>query len=160
MVSPVDGWAVGGLVSAPWDFTGIILRWNGVNWTPFATTSYILRSVEMLSGSEGWSVGNVSEGGTQILRWNGTSWQEFPHPNGNELASVSMISANEGWAVGGSTALHWDGQSWTSNPVSTELNPSSVTTLPTGEVWLTSHENGWLLRHQTIRELYLPQIRK
>jgi peptidoglycan/xylan/chitin deacetylase (PgdA/CDA1 family)/photosystem II stability/assembly factor-like uncharacterized protein len=120
MVSSTEGWAVG--------YGAYIMRWDGTSWSrvegptnysvelrgevievPF---NYPLESVDMVSSTEGWAVGEKAV----IIRWNGTTWTLARGP---ELAgapwlwSVDMVSSTEGWAVGsGGDIMRWDGTSW------------------------------------------------
>jgi photosystem II stability/assembly factor-like uncharacterized protein len=171
-VSPTEGWIAGGLVvDVDGIFTGIILRWNGSSWTEIKTTPYLLASIDMLSSSEGWSVGGLVAGGptgSRMLHWDGVNWQEVPHPTNEVLTEVSMASATEGWAVGSRYypsdtpmpgLLHWDGQSWKQEEVATDLAEISVETLSANEAWVTGAD-GRMLRYRTLRDAYLPWIRK
>jgi hypothetical protein len=48
-----------------------------------------------------------------IIHWNGTNWSNFMSPTPNPHNSVSMVNANDGWAVGDEgTIIHWNGTSW------------------------------------------------
>lgn len=71
---------------------------------------------------------------TLIERWNGTAWQIVPSPDtgddNNELYQVSVVSANDIWAVGyyvstigvaQTLAEHWNGTAW-------QIVPSADTT--------------------------------
>jgi hypothetical protein len=63
IVGPDDGWAVGE--------AGTILRWNGTDWSSWASpTTEDLYKVFMVSSGDGWAVGRS---GT-IIRWNGSGW--------------------------------------------------------------------------------------
>jgi hypothetical protein len=101
-----DGWAVG-REGGPHDL--MIFRWDGSGWSSyFSPTSNVLWSVDMVSGIDGWAVG---EYGT-IIRWDGSSWS-VEASAGNILWSVDMVSASDGWAVGDDgTIVHWDGSRW------------------------------------------------
>lgn len=110
-----EGWAVAD--------SGEILRWDGVNWSLFATTGTRLRGVSMDSYTNGWVVGDVEAvtGRAQIRRWNpdGTpAWDSAGVPGEAtvQLNAVHTISQNEAWAVGNdvgggtdSLILRWQG---------------------------------------------------
>jgi hypothetical protein len=70
----------------------------------------------------GFGVVNGAER-TLALRWNGTNWSPVtspnpPAPGDKELHAVTMISATDAWAVGGTftndrtITMHWDGSAW------------------------------------------------
>ena len=133
MVSATDGWAVGNVLVAPvpatqrWTF----LRWNGAAWsrvlvtTPAGSTAVTLNSVNMISATDGWAVGNVlgawAGAVTQrwaFFRWDGANWIRVavntPGVNALTLQEVTCVHANDCWAVGNAGArLHWDGAVWT-----------------------------------------------
>lgn len=108
-----EAWAVGD--------NGVILRWDGVNWTLFATTGTRLRAVSMDSYANGWTVGDLTGGRAQIRRWNpdGTAaWDAVVAPAvaSVRLNAVHSLSHNEAWAVGNNVAggtdsliLRWSG---------------------------------------------------
>lgn len=118
MVSPSEGWAVGGLGSSP-----AILHYNGGTWvqTPAPPVNGILRSVFMVDGSNGWAVGDNGA----ILRYSGGSWGSTSAPTTNTLRSVFMVDAGDGWAVGdGGTIIRSQNGQWAtySSPTSASLN--------------------------------------
>ena len=65
-----------------------------------------------LSATNVWIVGAY---GT-ILHWAGGPWEVVSSPTINNLNAIVMMSANEGWAVGGypgpGTILYWNGRTW------------------------------------------------
>jgi hypothetical protein len=85
---------------------------------------------------------------TMIMHWDGTSWTRIPSPNpgtlseGNELFSISGISASDLWAVGyyqdntgyESLILHWNGSSW-SQVTSPAGLLSGVDAISSNDVW-------------------------
>ena len=97
MVSADDGWAVGFDLSQYED--GTMLHWNGDTWNPVvALRDVLVYLVAMLSAEEGWVVGDAGI----ILRWNGSTWRQVPNPAlyRHSLYSVTIASADNGWAVG------------------------------------------------------------
>lgn len=122
-----DVWMVGTKVGG----VASIAHWTGAAWTAFAPPNVpvgaYLRSVYMLSSSDGWAVG---EGGT-IIRWNGSSWNSVASPTANDLYGVWLASSADGWAVGATSApalgqiLRWNGANWNfyqTSPVAARLN--------------------------------------
>ena len=96
MASADNGWAVG---------DGGILHWDGSNWTEIYSGG-MPGSVVVNSSDDAWGVGY----GT-ISHWDGSSWTAVNAPIGfYSLTGVSMISPEEGWAVGAYGAiLHYRG---------------------------------------------------
>ncbi len=174
---PNDVWAVGYFDAL--DAGGnsgsshtLTLHWNGSSWSvipsPDANTAGTgvinrLHGVAVIAPNDAWAVG-YSTGGSQgyrtlTMHWDGASWQIVPSPNlplpnlYNALNSVSAISPNEVWAVGGvpkelgngvssrATLMRWDGTAWTLTPEPAEAvlwNSSSlnaVTAVASNEVW-------------------------
>ncbi len=72
---------------------------------------YALNSIYMVSASDGWAVGSAQ--GAQdplIVHYNGSHWEQMTNPSGTRvlasaswLTQVVVLSATEGWAVGGFT---------------------------------------------------------
>lgn len=66
----------------------------------------------------------------------GGSWQAVASPTTASLLSVSMVSANEGWAVGGGgTILHYSNGSWQIAPSPTSRILRSVAMVSASEGW-------------------------
>ena len=129
-----DGWAVG--TSDPLGATPTnVLRWSGM-WPTGAFSAYlpalgtpdILRSVNLLSGTQGWIVGDatVAPDDPSIFKWDGAGWIDVvtdpalaPPPGTGDLLSVYPVSSSDAWAVGAQNAanqgtiIRWNGASWT-----------------------------------------------
>jgi photosystem II stability/assembly factor-like uncharacterized protein len=96
-----QGWAVGGNPLGP---APAALIWDGNVWTtePVAPCSCILRSVSMVSSSDGWAVGT----GGNIFRFQSGSWLLHSTPVSANLNGVFISNpgsnTNAGWAVGDS----------------------------------------------------------
>ncbi|MEO6456930.1 MAG: S-layer homology domain-containing protein, partial [Chloroflexia bacterium] len=167
-VSSTDVWAVGycDSVQGP-PFISLTMHWNGSMWNHVPSPSpgdvnriSSLSDVEAVSSNDVWAVGyyEVNDGAgstiskSLIVRWNGTAWTQVVSPNlpsvGNGLYGVSVISANDIWAVGSwwrSSAegqpltIHWDGNQWSyvgSPEVGTGRNSlSDVSALTSQNVW-------------------------
>ncbi len=157
MLSAHEGWAVGEAQpvtqsggSAP---TGVILHYAGGQWTVQSVfASKVLRSVSMVTPTEGWAVGEtdtlfhnpyappntpsslVESAAPLLLRYTGGMWREVAIPVSNpvyqvgSLGHIVMVSAAEGWAMGDSPGtydaqpdsadntiilLHYSGGRWT-----------------------------------------------
>jgi hypothetical protein len=132
----VGGWAVGHygdyLGSTGTGSRSLILSWDGASWATVATQPIgfedRLHGVAMISANNVWAVGMYTDYSSDyvlIQHWDGYIWKVMPAPrlklNSNWLYSVCGISANDSWAVGGSTQdgliwqpliLHWDGSTW------------------------------------------------
>jgi hypothetical protein len=133
-------WAVGDYDSN-YTLKTVILRWNGSRWSRVSSPnpggrfgSDELADVDASSPRNAWAVGNSWSGSaarTLVLRWNGTRWSRVPSPNPdraldvNDLTGVTVISANDAWAVGyyetpqieiTPLLLHWNGTRWSREP--------------------------------------------
>jgi len=94
-------------------------------WALQTPSPYQLRSISMVSPTDGWAVGfesytaNNNEDGSVILRWDGAAWNRVTSPTLQPLYTVKMITASDGWAAGkGGKLLHWDGSAWSANSCS------------------------------------------
>jgi photosystem II stability/assembly factor-like uncharacterized protein len=118
MVSPSEGWTVGGLGSNP-----AILHYNGGTWVqvPAPPINGILRSVFAADASDIWAVGDNGA----ILRYSGGSWGAISSSTPNTLRSIFMLGPTDGWAVGDAgTILRYQSGQWMvySSPTSASLN--------------------------------------
>lgn len=102
---------------------GIAYRWDGQTWIQAGPLfNQVLLGIDSI-GDEAWAVG---EGGL-ILHWDGASWTEMPNPvrdpyhtaTGIYLTAITMLTSEEGWAVGGNpygnnqgVILHYQDATW------------------------------------------------
>lgn len=130
MLSSADGWALGEA-----NLGSVYYHWDGNSWQQADQSEMgnVDGDLDMISGSDGWAVA------IGITRWNGSDWVDVPSPVSRTLRSISMVSANDGWIVGGGyyesgVILHWDGNAWTevSNPVETGLLSVDMVTADDG----------------------------
>jgi hypothetical protein len=188
VVSATDAWAVGSYFINPDPDTlhtkTLIEHWNGTKWSVVASPNPTLRTnvlhaVGAVSANDVWAVGNTSRTSnpnsvrTMVQHWNGTKWSVVPSPNhstgNNALLSVTVIAANNIWAVGNygtakpplqTLTERWDGTSWkvvASPNVGTDLNSlESASHVPgTQNVWAVGEYfdttiNAW----RTLAEYY------
>lgn len=173
MVSADDGWA---LATAYDDSqTQEILHYTHGSWQvqttfPVPTSAtpqsdwpqqwYLLRSIAMTSPTDGWAVGqlqsaspNIANGYALILHYANGHWTPAPvwgiaPSQGELLTGISMVSANEGWAVGYDydepglssyqsymLVLHYLNGRWTRVAWTHTGALSGVDALPDGDVW-------------------------
>src|SRR5208283_2629357 len=106
--------------------------------SPVTTT---LRSVYMLSPTEGWALGD----GGIIIHYSSGTWTGpvSPGTTSNNLVSVFMTSSADGWAFGvKGTILHYSGGSWTALP--SNLVPTSpVPLLNFNSGYFNAADDGW-----------------
>ncbi len=153
-ISATDVWAVGQFQpNQITDRKPLILHWDGTQWTivpnPDPGEGSELHSVAAVAANDVWAVGFQSSSAL-LEHWDGTQWQLAAAPSVvyDQLMSVSMLSATEGWAVGdqifsaGRTqplTLHWDGIAWSriptlTHPVSDRI--TGVAALAPNDVWM------------------------
>ena len=104
-----------------------------LNWT--SPTTAHLRSVYMVTDTNGWAVGYDG----MIIHWDGTDWSNVTSPTMWPLTSVFMVSANDGWAVGGHI-IHWNGTEWSTVTSPTVTSPTWYLLL---SVFMVSADDGW-----------------
>ncbi len=113
--SPTDAWAVGTYTTPSTagksDFleNGLLLHWNGVNWTQTAFPNPCttpggpqcgLSAVSAISPTDAWAVGDemtnapsFNTGVPLILHWNGISWTMYATSTPGGLSGVSTVSS-------------------------------------------------------------------
>lgn len=141
MLSPTDGWAAG----------NEILHYSNGVWTRVASASEFIYQIQMLSATEGWAVGPA-----RILHYYAGVWTptyvrspgrgahlktppSYPVIQPQAL-SISMLSANEGWAVGLSqeNMLHYQQGQW-------QIFPSPDAAANLQAVAMISPDEGWAM---------------
>lgn len=141
MVSASEGWAVGGIYVPNSEGNGLVsadsllLHYINGKWTQVQSpTNHFLYSLQMLSTTEGWAVGD----GGVILHYHGGQWSidtTIQLPSYIILTDIFMLSPNEGWAVGdGGVIVHYIGGQWTL----VSQNGSSIFS-----VSMVSPDEGW-----------------
>lgn len=141
MVSASDGWLVlGGEIGAT-DATSSIYRWDGTDWN-FVTAitdpnAVSLSSLEVLAANDVWALGG-GKFWSNLYHWDGSGWSFAGKTPGGVWAGndLSMLSANNGWAVGlnGSIA-HWDGSVWTESVSSTSSTLNAIDMVDSNTGW-------------------------
>ncbi len=166
MVNANEGWAVGDgtdSVSATvlhYTVTGGLGTWNVISVAGLPITSQSnLNSVFMLSSTDGWAVGGITQpdcaawvdpggecsptffaSGPLIIHWDGLKWTlvttpDLPGGGHPVLLSTYFTRSNDGWAVGTPgvlvpTIFHWDGIRWMPIALSPALLGIAPPTIP------------------------------
>jgi hypothetical protein len=162
-VSSKDVWAVGYYYSLLASNT-LTEHWDGRRWLVVSSPN-VGRLNNFLSGVGGdfstdvWAVGSYSDvatgySRTLALHWNGRAWTVASTPNvgigSNSLASVSVRSPSEAWAVGRwsdtssnshTLILHWDGRRW--SQIASPDPPPPAYNVGLGGVSATSSSDVW-----------------
>ena len=166
-ISAADVWAVGQYDSLAGTYTPLLravtAHWNGSSWSVVPTPAVgpsgtTLTGVAADGPSDVWAVGYSSTYGTPqtlVQRWDGAQWSVVPSPvisGGSSLEAVTLVSANDAWAVGNragglpdysatvvTLAVHWNGAAWVAVPspnVSNRWNDlASVSAVSSDDVW-------------------------
>ena len=116
MVSPTEGWIVGGNMSINGGpviygpllllhyLNGQVFRVDNLALPEAGAEKAILQRVVMLSASEGWAIGTyIGSSGctnTLILHYTNGQWKQDTTIAGIILTSISMASTTDGWAAG------------------------------------------------------------
>jgi len=99
MLSPTDGWAIGNHV----------YHYDGVSWREVSLpVSTQFNAIAAISPTDIWIAGDgtwsgVPDGNATILHYDGKSWMRQATPRLSDyfsITSLSMVSPNDGWAVG------------------------------------------------------------
>ena len=126
MDSATDGWAFG-FVNFPYNHTSsynVVWHFNGSQWVRGTLPGTVdsnatILGMSMDSASDGWAVGygNGQKYGNRYalyLHYTHGQWVAVQGPGSDNLNSVFMLSANEGWAGGnGGVLMHYLNGTWT-----------------------------------------------
>lgn len=134
-----EGWAVGGGPGG-----ALVLHLQGQTWSvdPLGGAAPASANLEAAAVSPDGTVWVVGDGGLILRRDVAGHWTQMPSPATLDLHAVSMVSADEGWAVGGTlglydkgVVLHYTNGTWT-----------AVANVPTDGLWslsMVSATEGW-----------------
>ncbi|HZF99391.1 MAG TPA: T9SS type A sorting domain-containing protein [Chitinophagales bacterium] len=129
-VSATDIWAAGGQAGIGPDSCYVIhydgSTWNKIDVPPVGTHDNEFDAIDATGPNDAWGVGSWRDvGGSHrflAMHWNGSSWTNTPMPPSmtsavGYLYDVSIVSANEVWAVGdnlagGIVVIRWNGTEW------------------------------------------------
>jgi photosystem II stability/assembly factor-like uncharacterized protein len=141
------GWIVGLHFSK--GIGGQILEYYDDLWLSVTPpTDNRLNEVFVVNDNDAWAVGVADDMGGTIIHWDGIHWQrwfqkELPIPP-QDLYTVHMVSANDGWAGGETPStggpamiLHWDGYRWTPPRYDAPVN------VAVNDLTMLDHDFGW-----------------
>ncbi len=128
MVSPDDGWAVGGISGKP---TTLLMRYSHGLWTVLPKPAGLgddsdFAAVSMVSSTDGWALASMDiplgdryhsfRPGGVFLHYDGSGWRiaspVFPVSVGMNTSALLMLSSTDGWATSEDMTLHYDGTAW------------------------------------------------
>ncbi len=96
-LSPDDIWVAGiWLGGAGWDNKGLVIHWDGVEWTDMQLpeTGWV-NSILMVSQDDGWV------GGDELFHWNGRGWEKATRPmvKWDRIVDIERSPNGEIWAL-------------------------------------------------------------
>jgi hypothetical protein len=139
--------------------------WTIVNSPNGSLPDSVLNSVAVVSAKDVWAAGvsncrNDTCSETLIEHWNGSQWSVVTSPNAkgtfNATNYLAVISANDIWAVGGTSDVHsynaqtliehWNGSQWSivtsPNPGSHQNDLNSSVAISKKDVWAVGDFGG------------------
>jgi len=143
MVSSTLGYAVGDGAK--------LLRYNGTSWNftgnPITDTNISYNAIAMISGNDGWIVGgrvgdNSNAPQSVILRLVAGNWTVVTSPIQEPLYALSVVAANDVWAVGAlGSVIHFDGVAWNPIPTTTSSTLNGVAMLSPTYGWAVGNSD-------------------
>lgn len=73
-----------------------LLHWDGTAWSQVDSPVRGKPSIAVVANDDAWAAGGEGD----IGHWDGSAWTSVPSPVTENLSSISMVSAHEGWIVG------------------------------------------------------------
>lgn len=150
---PDEGWGTGGVITNSVNGMperSIVLRYSAGSWMQIGPALYgvYLGGIDMVSSSEGWTMGGDSNGGRLLLHIHNGAWQQVPLPAVDPYgapAVMAMRTPDEGWlamansqgAPGGvnTALLHYTGGAW-SLVRNTPWHITDIAPIANGEAWV------------------------
>lgn len=121
---PSNVWAVGD--------RGLILHWDGINWS--VASSGTVNDLHAVWGSGSSDIFAVGKSGT-CLRWNGAQWKSINPSTTENLNSAWGASAGDVWAAGTKgTLYHFTNGTWSPGTVGTQ-NLNGVFGFAKNDIW-------------------------
>ena len=128
---------------------GTIIQWDGIQWHNISNPHvYWLRSISMVSASDGWTGGwNPEQYQTIFLHWNGSTWQPISsNVTADDIPDIAMLSGTDGWAIGWnnmtatSSIFRWNGALWhtINNPAQT-AQLTSISIFSANDIWIVGY---------------------
>jgi len=159
-----DAWAVGWAGSpGSLDDHDVAMHWDGASWTivptpqPGGDQIDRLLAVDAAGPNDVWAVGlyspnPVAEDHSLILHWDGSSWSVVQHScdTYGGLLGITVLSANNVWAVGDSETCHYDGSAWTEVPSPQPRLEYSEIAYPLEDVSAVKANNVWAVGARVI----------
>jgi len=147
MVSPDEGWAVGeeGLFHYHNQIWERMPMPEGVDFQDFN-----FGGLSIVNGNEVWAVGK------SIVRYKGGEWDVMMAKveEGDSLLAISMVSSDEGWAVGDKgRIMHYQAGQWQEVASPTKKRLMGVAMTSPEEGWAVGLESTVLHYHQGVWEL-------
>lgn len=123
--SASDGWAIG-FINYPYNHTSssnVIWHYNGRRWVQESLPGTVNADAQVLAISmdaptDGWAVGYGNGGKYQAryalyLHYTHGRWTQVQGPGKDNINGITMLSADEGWAVGnGGVVMHYEHGAW------------------------------------------------
>ncbi len=131
----------------------LIQHWDGAGWTQVASPgSDYLAAVGAVTPTDVWAIG-IPESGPSALHWNGVGWEPaaMPKPkHWNPITTnnvVSVVDANDVWALAGSAVERWNGNRWQIVPTPKGVDLAGLAAVSATNVWAVGSRTVWRLRH-------------
>jgi hypothetical protein len=158
MLSPTEGWAVGGPATLSWAYHGgcnaVIEHYFGGRWElvdalpPSLYRLPLFSTIAMTSATEGWAVGirvhriipGSGEGGpgpasydteSFVLRYHDDQWTEVRVPDVCGITGIALSGPEDGWAVGAGGALRLHNGAWSVAFGQVPQNPDDLSSAST-----------------------------
>ncbi|HET9111016.1 MAG TPA: hypothetical protein VFN78_09350 [Ktedonobacterales bacterium] len=155
MVSPDDGWAVGGISGDP---TTLLMQYSRGQWTVLPKPAGLqdhsdFAAVSMVSHNDGWALASMDiplgdrynsfRPGSVFLHYDGSAWRiaspVFPLHAEQTTSALLMLSSTDGWATSDNETLRYDGVAWREVTALTDKQwggGSSIAATGPNNVWI------------------------
>jgi photosystem II stability/assembly factor-like uncharacterized protein len=142
MLNAQEGWAVG-------EGDNALLHYHNGIWEPVTppATPPVLSDLAIVGEDEVWAVGS------RLVHYGAGQWEEI-NLEGGFLEAISMVSAEEGWAVGAKgLIMRYQAGVWQSMASPTQKDLYSIDMVNAEEGWAVGKDSTLLHYHEGVWEL-------
>ncbi|MBW2458271.1 MAG: hypothetical protein JRI68_27460 [Deltaproteobacteria bacterium] len=129
-VAPNNMWTSGG--------GGLAFHFDGTTWSQFTVPGGCVHGIDFVDANDIWVT--PAEGQPYMRRYTGgmvNDWESYTAPSSSGMNGVSIVSADDGWAVGnGGMAYRFNGTDWQTVDTGVSASLKQVDMITADDGWI------------------------